>query len=91
MVINNESIVWTKIICVIVVFRCLPYIADTKPAKPAIKSSTLPRTASQGKHKNTHLFTHVAKKKKMATILLGILFAVLLLSYVLQSTHRDTI
>lgn len=64
MVINNESIVWTKIICVIVVFRCLPYIADTKPAKPAIKSSTLPRTASQGKHKNTHLFTHVTKKKK---------------------------
>lgn len=39
------------IVCVIivVVLRCLPTVADTKPAKPAIKSSTLPRTASQGK------------------------------------------
>lgn len=39
------------IVCVIVVvvLGCLPTVADTKPAKPAIKSSTLPRTASQGK------------------------------------------
>lgn len=37
------------VIIVVVVLRCLPTVADTKPAKPAIKSSTLPRTASQGK------------------------------------------
>jgi len=47
-------------------------IADTKPAKPAIKSSTLPRTASQGKHlkkkpKKLHIYSHVTGDENQLT------------------------
>jgi hypothetical protein len=35
--------------------------ADTKPAKPAIKSSTLPRTSSQGKSSFFSFFLQVFK------------------------------
>lgn len=44
-------------------------IADTKPAKPAIKSSTLPRTASQGKNQKVHIYSHVTEKNNLLDIL----------------------
>jgi hypothetical protein len=37
------------------------HAADTKPAKPAIKSSTLPRTSSQGKSSFFSFFLQVFK------------------------------
>lgn len=41
---------------------CNAYIADTKPPKPAIKSSTLPRTSSQGEHL-TPLIIYITAKR----------------------------